>query len=210
LIATGLVDELPDIPGVREQWGHGVLHFPYCHGWEVRDRWTGVLATGPMSAHQALMFRQWSPRVGFFAGDHEPAPDDRARLHALDIAIVEGPISQLEVDGDRVTRVRLADEQLIEVDVAVVSPRMVARAEVFAGIGVEPTERPAGSFIEADATARTSVPRVWVAGNAPDLSAQVCAASAEGARAAQHINADLVMEDADKAVAALGREGADR
>jgi thioredoxin reductase len=210
LIATGLVDELPDIPGVREQWGHGVLHCPYCHGWEVRDRRIGVLATGPMSVHQALMFRQWSPRVGFFAGDQELAPDDRARLHALDIAIVEGPISQLEVDGDRVTGVRLADEKLIEVDVAVVSPRMVARAEVFAGIGVEPTEHPAGSFIEADATGRTRVPGVWVAGNASDLSAQVSAAAAEGARAAQHINVDLVMEDAGKAVASLGREGADR
>lgn len=210
LIATGLVDELPDIPGIREQWGHGVLHCPYCHGWEVRDRWIGVLATGPMSVHQALMFRQWSPHVGFFAGDRELAPEDRARLQALDIAIVEGRISRLEVDGDRVTGVRVADGQLIEIDVAVVSPRMVARADVFAGIGVEPTEHPAGSFIEADATGRTSVPGVWVAGNASDLSAQVSAAAAEGARAAQHINADLVMEDADRAMAARDGEGAGR
>jgi thioredoxin reductase len=210
LIATGLVDELPDIPGIREQWGHGVLHCPYCHGWEVRDRWIGVLATGPMSVHQALMFRQWSPHVGFFAGDRELAPEDRARLQALDIAIVEGRISRLEVDGDRVTGVRVADGQLIEIDVAVVSPRMVARADVFAGIGVEPTEHPAGSFIEADDTGRTSVPGVWVAGNASDLSAQVSAAAAEGARAAQHINADLVMEDADRAMAARDGEGAGR
>jgi thioredoxin reductase/SAM-dependent methyltransferase len=205
LIATGLVDELPDIPGVREQWGHGVLHCPYCHGWEVRDRWIGVLATGPMSVHQALMFRQWSASVGFFAGDQELAPDDRSRLEARDIMIVEGPISRLEVDEDRVTGVRLADGRLIDVDVAVVSPRMVARAEPFAGIGVEPTPHPTGSFIESDATGRTSVPGVWVAGNASDLSAQVSAAAAEGARAAQQINADLVMEDTDTAVSARDR-----
>jgi thioredoxin reductase len=99
--------------------------------------------------------------------------------------------------------VRLADEQVIEVEVAVVSPRMVARAEVFAGIGVETSPHPAGSFIQADATGRTAVRGVWVAGNASDLSAQVSAAAAERARAAQHINADLVMEDADRAVAAL-------
>ncbi|MCW2764267.1 MAG: Thioredoxin reductase [Nocardioides sp.] len=206
LIATGLVDELPDIPGVREQWGHGVLHCPYCHGWEVRNQWIGVLATGPMSVHQALMFRQWSPHVGFFAGDQALTPEERARLRALDIPIIEGPISRLEVDGDRVTGVRLDDGQVIEVDVAVVSPRMIARADVFAGIGIESTPHPAGSFIEADATGRTSVPGVWVAGNASDLSAQVSAAAAEGARAAQHINADLVMEDADRAVAALTKE----
>jgi thioredoxin reductase len=210
LIATGLIDELPDIPGVRGQWGHGVLHCPYCHGWEVRDRWVGVLSTGPMSVHQALMFRQWTPRVGFFADDHDLVPEDRARLEALDIAIVAGRIERLEVDHDHVTGVRLADGELLEVDVAAVSPRMVARAEVFAGIGVEPTEHPVGSFIETDATGRTSVPGVWAAGNASDLSAQVSSAAAEGARAAQHINADLVMADADKAVAAREREGASR
>ena len=210
LIATGLVDELPEVPGVRQQWGTGVLHCPYCHGWEVQDRWIGVLATGPMSVHQALMFRQWSPRIRFFAGDQETAREDRACLTALDIAIVEGRIEHLEVDGGRVTGVRLAGGQLIEVDVAVVSPRMVARAEVFAGIGVEPREHPAGSFIEADSTGRTSVPGVWVAGNASDLSAQVSVAAAEGTRAAQHINADLVREVADKAVAAREGEGASR
>lgn len=207
LIATGLIDELPDIPGVREQWGRGVLHCPYCHGWEVRDRRIGVLATGPMSVHQALLFRQWSPHVEFFADDRELAPQDRTRLHALDVPTIEGPISRLEVDGGRVTGVRLTDGRLFEVDAAVVSPRMVARADVFAGIGLEPTAHPAGSFIEADATGRTSVPGVWAAGNAHDLSAQVSAAAAEGARAATHINTDLVMEDVDRAAADLAWEG---
>ncbi len=76
LIATGLVDELPDIPGVREQWGHGVLHCPYCHGWEVRDRRIGVLGTELMSVHKALLFRQWSSDVVLFAGDRELEPQD--------------------------------------------------------------------------------------------------------------------------------------
>lgn len=210
LIATGLVDELPDVPGVREQWGTGVLHCPYRHGWEVQDRRIGVLATGPMSVHQAQMFRQWSSQVLFLTGEAEIAPEDRARLKAMDIAIVEGRIERLELDGGLVTGVRLADGQLIEIDVAAVSPRMVARSEVFAGIGVEPTKHPAGSFIEADSTGRTSVPGVWVAGNASDLSAQVSVAAAEGTRAAQHINADLVMEAVDQAEAAREGEGASR
>jgi len=63
LVATGLHDELPDIPGLPERWGADVLHCPYCHGWEVRDRRIGVLATGPMAVHQALLFRQLSPHV---------------------------------------------------------------------------------------------------------------------------------------------------
>ena len=76
----------------------------------------------------------------------------------MGIAIVEGPISQVEVDGDRVTGVRLADGQVVTVDVAVVSPRMVARVEPFAGIGIEQTPHPAGSFVEVDVTGRASVP----------------------------------------------------
>jgi len=63
LVATGLVDELPDVPGVRERWGRDVLHCPYCHGWEVRDQAIGVLASGALSVHQALLFRQLSADV---------------------------------------------------------------------------------------------------------------------------------------------------
>ena len=63
LVATGLTDELPDIPGLRERWGRDVVHCPYCHGWEVRDQAIGVLATGPTAVHQALLFRQLSEDV---------------------------------------------------------------------------------------------------------------------------------------------------
>ena len=62
LVTTGVVDELPEIPGLRERWGRDVIHCPYCHGWEVRDRAIGVLASSPMVAHQALLFRQLSDR----------------------------------------------------------------------------------------------------------------------------------------------------
>src|SRR5690242_19854907 len=67
LVTAGLVDELPDVPGLRERWGRDVVHCPYCHGWEVRDQPIGVLGSGPMSVHQALLFRQLSDDVMFFA-----------------------------------------------------------------------------------------------------------------------------------------------
>lgn len=201
LIATGLVDELPDVPGVREQWGHGVVHCPYCHGWEVRDRTIGVLATEPMAVHKAFLFRQWSSEVVLFAGEQEVEADDLARLDALGVVVVAGAVARLEADGGSVTGVRLGDGRLIAVDVLAVSTRMIARTEPFAGIGIEPASHPAGAFVESDPFGKTSVPGVWVAGNVSDISAQVSGAAAEGARAAQHINADLVMEDLDRAVA---------
>lgn len=205
LVATGLVDELPDIPGVREQWGRGVLHCPYCHGWEVRDQHIAVIATGPMSVHQTLLFSQLSPHVTLLANGQEFGEEELAKLAALGIRLLEGQVNRVESEGDRVTAVRLADGTLVPTDAVVVGTRMVARAEPFAGIGLVALDHPMGmgSFIETDEFGRTSVPGVWAAGNASDLSAQVGAAAAEGVRAAAHINADLVMADADTAVAAM-------
>lgn len=202
LIATGLVDELPDIPGVREQWGRGVLHCPYCHGWEVRDRRIGVLGTDSMAVHKAILFRQWSPDVVFFDHDNELEAPDRAKLDALGVAVVAGKISRLEVNEGRVTGVRLDDGTVVAVDAVVISTPMVARTELFAGIGIEPSAHPAGAFIETDQFGATSVPGVWAAGNSSDIGAQVGAAAAAGALAAQHINTDLIMKDVDSAVTA--------
>jgi thioredoxin reductase len=203
LIATGLVDELPDIAGLRQRWGRDVLHCPYCHGWEVRDRVIGVLATGPMSVHQALLFRQLTDDVRYFTRDQELSDQDRAKLDALGIPVLAGGVAGLEIVEDRLAGVRLDDDRAVPVETVAVASRMVARAEVFAGIGVTATQHPVGSFIAADETGRTSVPGVWVAGNATDLAAQVGAAAADGARAAAHLNADLVAEDTDRAVARL-------
>lgn len=203
LVTTGLVDELPEIPGLREQWGRDLVHCPYCHGWEVRDRAIGVIASGPMSVHQALLFRQWSSDITYFthAG---PAPTDEEALKfaARGIRLVEGPVESVVTADDRITGVRLRDGSVIEREVLAVSSRMVARGGFLAELGLQPAPHPSGmgEHIPADPTGRTEVPGVWVAGNVNDLSAQVGAAAAAGAGAAAQINADLVAEDTQRAV----------
>jgi len=205
LVTTGLVDELPDVPGLRERWGRDVVHCPYCHGWEVRDRAIGVLATGPMSVHQALLFRQWSVDVTLFT-HRAPAPDPEQaeRLAARGIAVVTGEVAALEVAGDRLTGVRLADGTVIAREVVAVAPRMVARAGLLESLGLRAVEHPsgAGEHVPADPTGRTEVAGVWVAGNVTDLSAQVGTAAAAAAFAAAQINLELVTEETDAAVAA--------
>jgi thioredoxin reductase len=210
LIATGLVDELPEIPGLRERWGREVVHCPYCHGWEVRDKLIGVLATGPMSVHQALLFRQWTGDLRYFSNGREPSADEQAKLAAVGIPVISGDVTRLEAGGEHALGVCLAGGRVVEVDVVAVASRMVARAGAFSGIGIETAEHPMGSYIAADQAGRTAVPGVWVAGNATDLSAQVSAASADGARVAAQINADLVVEDTHRAVARLAQAGAAR
>jgi thioredoxin reductase len=208
LIATGLVDELPDLPGVAERWGRDVLHCPYCHGWEVRDQAIGVLATGPTAVHQALLFRQLSEDVTFFrhTGPELPA-EEAAQLAALGIRIVDGEVAGLEASGDRLTGVRLASGEVVPRAAVVVAPRFTARADVLASLGLEATDQEMrghvmGSAVAADPTGATAVPGVWVAGNVSDLSAQVVVSAAAGMRAGAMINADLIAEDTRRAVTA--------
>jgi len=204
LVATGLTDQLPDIPGLRDRWGRDALHCPYCHGWEVRDRAIGVLATGPLSMHQALLFRQLSDDVTFFSNNRPLAGEDAEQLAARGISVVDGPVASVEVAGDRIVGVRMSNGALVAREVLAVSPRMAARAGFLAGLELKPAEHPGGigECIPADPTGRTDVPGVWVAGNVTDLTAHVGRAAAAGALAAAQINADLVSEETTRAVSA--------
>lgn len=205
LVASGLVDELPDVAGLRERWGHDVVHCPYCHGWEVRDRAIGLLGGGPMAADKALLFRQWSPDVVLFTHTGPPLTDEQAeRLAARGIRVVEGVVVAVEVAGDRIAGLRLADGTVVAREVVAVSPRMVASSPVLDDLGLKPLEHPmgAGTAYPAGPGGQTEVPGVWVAGNVTDLMAQVVGAAAAGTMAGAAINVDLVAEDADRAVAA--------
>ncbi|MET9863559.1 NAD(P)/FAD-dependent oxidoreductase [Streptomyces smyrnaeus] len=204
LVTTGLVDELPDVPGLRERWGRDVLHCPYCHGWEVRDAPIGVLATGPWSVHQALLFRQWSPEVTFFlhtGGD--PTEEQWEQLAARGIAAVDGEVVGLDVADDRLAGVRLASGTRVPVRALAVVPRFEARSAVLTDLGLANQEHPQGvaSFVETDASGFTGLAGVWAAGNVTDPTAGVAVAVASGMQAAAAINADLVTADTAAAVA---------
>ncbi|WP_435794737.1 FAD-dependent oxidoreductase [Micromonospora zamorensis] len=208
LVTTGLTDELPDVPGLAQRWGRDVLHCPYCHGWEVRDRRIGILATGPFAVHQAEMWRQWSANVLLLLHD-APAPDAEAaeRLAARGIAVVPGPIAEIEVTGDALTGVRLADGRVVALDAVVVATRLTPRSGLLVGLGLAPEEvtmgeHVIGAQIPADPTGATSVPGVWVAGNVADIRGQVITSAAAGLTAGAAINADLIAEETQAAVTA--------
>lgn len=201
LLATGLVDELPDVTGVRQFWGRSVLHCAYCHGWEVRGQRIGVLGTSPLSAHQALMFRQLSEDVTLFAHTM-PELDDESRdqLAALDVDVVSGAVDRLRGENDELRAVVLDDGREFGVDAVTVAPRFVARAELYEQLGGALTDHPAGSFVATGPMGRTDLAGVWAAGNTSDLAAMVVSAAGSGVAAATGINADLVTEDARAAV----------
>uniref|UniRef100_UPI001885BBCE NAD(P)/FAD-dependent oxidoreductase n=1 Tax=Ornithinicoccus halotolerans TaxID=1748220 RepID=UPI001885BBCE len=198
LLATGLVDELPDVPGLRQRWGQQVLHCPYCHGWEVRDRPIVVLGASAMSVHQALLFRQWSADLTYVTHTNAaPAAEQAEQLAARGIRVVEAEVAAVGTDGESLAGLRLADGSLLPCEAVAVAPRMVARADVVAGLGLTVVPHPSGmgEHVPADQTGRTDVPGIWAAGNVTDLSAAVGPAAAAGAVAAGQINMDLVMAD---------------
>ena len=203
LVATGLVDELPDVPGLAERWGRDVLHCPYCHGWEVRDEPIGVLATGPMSVHQALMFSQWSADVVFFANGTVVETEQAERLAVRGIEVIEDPVAGVETVDDALTGVRLVGGELVERRALAVAGRMVARVDFLAPLGLAPVVHPmgVGENLPVDDMGRAAVAGVWVAGNATDVSAQVGASGAAGTFAAAQINADLINGEIDRALA---------
>lgn len=198
LVATGVRDELPEIPGVRERWGRDLLHCPYCHGWEVRDQPVGVLGTLPGSVQHAQLVRQWSDDVVFFVHTYDLTSDERVRLEARGVHVVGGEVARLVVEADRLTGVELADGRVVARTAVFIRPGNVPRADgLLTGLGCEVDE---AGFVTVDATGRTSASGVWAAGNVVDPRTQVITSAGAGSVAAIAINADLVEEDVERAV----------
>ncbi|OUD04642.1 NAD(P)/FAD-dependent oxidoreductase [Streptomyces swartbergensis] len=209
LVATGLQDVLPEIPGLTEHWGHSVVHCPYCHGWEVRDEPIGILATGPASIGHALLFRQLTEDLTYFTHGTSLDEDTRARFAARSIHIVDTPVQEIVNNEDgTLAGVRLTDGQVVARRVLAVATRMEARTEGLDGLKLPMQDLPdnMGRGFASGMAGTTEAPGVWVAGNATDLSAQVGASAAAGALAGAHINGLLATADTDAALAAAQGE----
>jgi thioredoxin reductase len=197
LIATGLSDELPDIPGVRERWGRDLLHCPYCHGYEVRDQPVGVLGGTPEAVQHAQLVRQWASDVVLFTHTDTLTADQREQLVARAIGIVDGRVQRLLVEDDRLQGIELGDGRTVRRTAVFVRPRFVANDDLLVRLGCAVDDN---GWVVADSTGGTSVPGVWVAGTAADPRAQVITAAGEGSAAAIAVNADLVEEDVRRAL----------
>jgi thioredoxin reductase len=197
LVATGLRDEIPDVPGVHERWGRDLLHCPYCHGHEVRNQPLGVLGGTPSAVEHALLIRQWSDDVVYFPHTDVVSGEDSERLAARSIGVVSGQVARLVVSDDRLTGVELDNGGVVRRTAVFVRPRMVPSSDVLTTLGAATDDH---GWPMVDSTGRTSVTGVYAAGNAVNPRGQVITAAGEGSAAAIAINADLVDEDVTVAV----------
>lgn len=203
LLATGLVDGLPDLPGLHDQWGRGVVHCPYCHGYEIRGQRIGVLGTGPMSVHQGLLFRQWSEDVTLFLDDTvSPTEEEWEKLAARGVRVVDGAVASVDATDGVLTGVTLRSGRVFDLQALAVATRMQVRGELLEPLGLVPEAHPSGmgSSILPGPLGSTSVPGVYVAGNVSNLAAQVIVAAAEGTQMGALINAQLIEEETAWAV----------
>ncbi|MFF8093613.1 NAD(P)/FAD-dependent oxidoreductase [Streptomyces sp. NPDC016675] len=203
IVTTGLRDELPAVPGVAERYGRDVLHCPFCHGWEVRDERFGVLASSPLSVHQALMVSHWSDDVTLFldtVAEAALSDEDLRRLAAARVKVVPGAVAGLRVEEERLTGVRLADGTVHDRSVVFVAPRAVPQTGLMERLGAELRETPFGAYPVVDPTGLTTVPGVWTAGNAMGFAEQVVHAASGGYRAATAVVGDLIMSRLDAAI----------
>lgn len=199
LAATGLVDELPDIDGLAERWGRDVIHCPFCHGFEVRDRAIVQIVTDPIGLHPTGLFRNLTARLTVVL--HDQVDVDRSQIDALQAAgveVIHGHVRRIVPDDDgHIAAVELAGNRRIEADAVAVGPRFKVRAEPFASLGLRTATHPTGlgDFVETDATGVTAVPGLYAAGNVTDPIQQVSQAAANGSRVGAMISFSLADDD---------------
>jgi thioredoxin reductase len=194
VLATGVADTLPDLPGLTERWGATVLHCPYCHGYEVRDRPLGVLANHPMAAHQAAMIPDWGPTTLFTQGRFEPDEEQLAHLAARGVSIERQPVVALLGDLPALEAVRLADGRVVAVNALFVAPATRMASPLAERLGCVFDDGPLGPVIRTDEWKATSVPGVYAAGDAARGMHNATLASADGVLAGVGAHQSLIRD----------------
>lgn len=201
LAASGLVDELPDIEGLAQHWGRDVIHCPFCHGYEVRDRRIVQVVTHPMGLHPAALFHQLTAQLTLVLHEGvDPGAPEVERLRAAGVTVVDRPVRRVVTGEDgRLAAVELVDGTQIPADVVAVGPRFRVRSEPYAPLGIELEAHPSGlgDVLASDPMGQTSVPGLYAAGNVTDPSHQVINAAANGSWIGAMISFSLAHEDLD-------------
>lgn len=193
ILATGMRDELPPLPGLQARWGQTVLHCPYCHGFEVAGEPLGVLAAHPMSVHQAMLLPDWGPTTYFTQGQFEPSPEDARHLGARGVRVERTPVVALLGDAPALTGVVLADGREAPLRALFVASRVHMASPLAEQLGCEFDEGPLGPVIRVDDMKQTTVPGVFAAGDASTPMSNATLASASGVMAGVCAHRSLVM-----------------
>lgn len=192
LIATGVVDELPDITGLRECYGRSVFHCPYCDGWEHRDRRLGVFGQGKSGVQLSLSLKTWSASVVLLTNGSRLDSPARARLSRNGIEVVTARIARVVHEDAQITGVEFERHEAVALDAIFFTTGQHPRCDLASSLGCAFNRK---GTVETGTLSETNVPGVFVAGDASRDAQFVVVAAAEGVKAALAINQAMQREE---------------
>lgn len=192
VLAFGVSDVLPAVPGLAERWGHTVLHCPYCHGYEFAGQRLGVLYASPGSAHHAMLIAEWGPTTLFLDGNELPDTVTRDELARRGIALERAHLRALEGAEDEAVRVALDGGRAVPIDALFISAPTRLNSDLAERLGCAIDEGPLGPVIRTDANRMTSVPGVFAAGDIARAPHSVAWAASDGVTAGIAVHRTLV------------------
>ena len=182
---------------MAERWGRSVFHCPFCHGWEVREQPIGVLDRGAAGTHRALLLSMWSDDITLYAdGPAELDPADADRLRRAGVVVEERHVTGLRGQGTALRAVALdgGEERLCGGLLVPVTLHQRSPLAASLGVALAPAGPLAADAIQAAGMGATSVPGVFVAGDAGEIMPSVANAIAAGSSAAASIVQSLMAE----------------
>lgn len=194
VLAFGISDELPPIPGLAERWGQSVIHCPYCHGFEFSGQRLGVLHVSPKSVHQAMLIAEWGPTTFYLNGAPMPDAATLAQLQARGVTIEPSPLIALHGNGATLSAIELADGRMAPIDALYLGPRTRLNSDIAQQLGCEMDEGTFGQVIRIDAQQATTVPGVYAAGDITRSAHNVTWAAADGVMAGTALHRSLVFD----------------
>lgn len=195
LLATGMVDVLPELPGYRELWGKSIFQCPYCHGWEVRGRPWGVHATSEHMLEFAAFLTGWNPDVVAFTDGAFSVPAElRAKLERAGVRLEPRRVVRLVEREERLAAVELEDGTQVAREVLFARPpqrppSLVQTLVQELGLALEEE-----GFVRIDPQGRTHVPGLWAAGDLTTKLQGALVGAASGAWAAYAMNHALTVQ----------------
>ncbi|GHA21469.1 thioredoxin reductase [Devosia pacifica] len=193
LLAFGISDTLPDLPGVAERWGRSVLHCPYCHGYEFSDQQLGVLNLMEMSHHQAALISEWGPTT-FYLNGGTLEPEAAEALERRGVTIEPAPVVSLHGEGHSLSGIELADGRSRALNALFIAPRNHFNSPIAEQLGCEVEATPLGSTITVDALQMTSIRHVYAAGDITRQGHSITFACADGVMAGTAIHRSLAFD----------------
>lgn len=192
VLAFGITDELPAVPGLAEHWGKAVIHCPYCHGYEFSGQRLGVLNVSPASIHQAALIAEWGPTTFFLNGETELDDAELTKLRARGVSIEPALVKAVHGDGTRLSAVELGSGQSVGVDAIYIAPRTHLNSDIAEQLGCALDDGAFGAIIRTDEMKMTTVPGVYAAGDVVRSMHNVTLASADGVLAGTALHRSLI------------------